>query len=351
MRENYFEHQADLLTLDPTDKRWIDFAATKPQATIFHHPAWINVLAECYGYHPFVIAVRDTSGKIVAGLPVMEVASILTGRRWVALPFTDYCIPLYDNENSLDYLTSALVSVQQGSSAPKIEIRWELPAYPEVWSNSNYVLHTVKLDSDMDLVAKGFKRTHRQNIGTAEKRGVRIEWGDQAEHLRLFYRLHLETRRKHGVPVQPWRFFELLWEKILERGLGFILLAYKDDECLASGVFLHWQHTLTYKYSASAEGSGRYRPNNLLTWTAMSWGCEHDYTLFDLGRAELDNAGLRRFKCGWGAEERPLVYSSLGAKPSALTDSKLMSFMNDVISRSPLWVCRVAGELLYRHFG
>jgi CelD/BcsL family acetyltransferase involved in cellulose biosynthesis len=163
--------------------------------------------------------------------------------------------------------------------------------------------------------------------------------------------MQLETRHRKGIPVQPRKFFDLLGKHILAQGLGFILLAYKDDQCLAGGLFLHWQHTLTYKYAVSSSKGQQYRPNNLLSWTAMRWGCENGYTVFDLGRTELENEGLRRFKNGWGAEESPLPYSVLSAKSQDTGNDKLMSLMSTFIQKAPPWVCRVTGELLYRHFG
>jgi CelD/BcsL family acetyltransferase involved in cellulose biosynthesis len=339
------------LFLDPSDERWLTFAASRPQVSVFHHPAWMSVLAECYGYHPFVVAVGDTTGRITAGLPMMEVNSRVTGRRWVSLPFTDYCPPLYEDEASLDKLNQSLLSLYEDGSAPKIEIRWELPAHEGIQSYSDYVLHAVKLDTNAEEVAKSFNRTHRQNIGTAEKRGVHIEWGERPEHIHLFYRLQLTTRRRKGLPVQPRKFFDLLGSKIIEQGLGFVLLACKDDECLAGGLFLHWGQTLTYKYAASSDHDQKLRPNNLLTWTAIRWGCENHYTVFDLGRADLPNSGLRRFKRGWGADEMPLTYSTLGTTIPQPKTGKMMSVMETVIQKSPEWVCQAAGEVLYRHVG
>lgn len=351
MNTKDLDSQVDSPLLHPLDRRWLEYVTSKPGATIFHHPSWLNVLAECYGYRPFVIAVCDASGQYVAGLPVMEVRSRLTGRRWVSLPFTDYCPPLYDDLDALNQLTHDLAFLYQVGRVPKIEIRWELPAYPPIQSDPAYYLHTVKLASDPQVVMKRFERTHRQNIGTAENRGVHIERGTEPEHLRRFYRMQLETRRRKGVPVQPWKFFDLLGKQILAEGLGFILLAYKDAQCLAGGLFVHWQQTITYKYAASSNEGQECRPNNLLSWTAMRWGCENGYAVFDLGRTDLENAGLRRFKKGWGAEEAPLTYSVLSAASPGPGNGKLMSLMEKVIQKAPPWVCRLTGELLYRHVG
>lgn len=343
--------QIDSCFLSPDDEQWLEFVASRSEATVFHHPAWLKPLAECYGFRPFVIAICNANGRVLAGLPVMEVRSRMTGRRLVSLPFTDYCPPLYDDLDALIQLTQDLAFLYHPPRVPKIEIRWELPAHPLIQSHSAYFLHTVKLASDPQVVMKGFERTHRQNIGTAENRGIHIERGIESGHLHRFYQMQLETRRRKGLPVQPWKFFDLLGKHILAQGLGFILLAYKDTECLAGGLFLHWQQTLTYKYAASSGEDQRYRPNNLLTWTAMCWGCENGYKVFDLGRTEGENTGLRRFKKGWGALEEPLYYSTLSSQPLKPSSGKLEHMLHFVIQRSPLWVCRLSGELLYKHVG
>jgi lipid II:glycine glycyltransferase (peptidoglycan interpeptide bridge formation enzyme) len=233
----------------------------------------------------------------------------------------------------------------------KIELRWTLPEHEAIYSHDHHVLHTLELGPDPEQVSKRIHRTQRENIKSAENKGVHIEWGEGVHQLRLFYHLQCLTRRRHGLPVQSWKFFEMLWRTILQQGLGFLLLAYAGDRCLAGGIFLHWNQTLTYKYAASTEESRGLRPNHLLTWTAMRWGCENGFRKFDFGRSEFTDRGLRTYKNRWGAEEASLTYSTLPPQPERLAGSKLMGVMQRVIRASPLFVCRTAGELLYRHFG
>jgi hypothetical protein len=337
--------------LDPSDERWIAFVEKFPQANIFHHPAWVNILSECYGYKPFIVSLVDEKGELSAGFPFLDVDSRLTGRRWVSLPFTDYCRPLYSDQNSFERLVEQLVGLSQNKPNPRIEIRWELPAHASVQPYSQYVWHTVNLNSDIDSISRSLHRTQRQNIKTAEKNGIRIERGEDLSTLKIFYRLHCLTRRRQGVPVQPWRFFELLLERLIRNGHGFIMLAYKSDQCLAAGLFLHWRQSLIYKYAASDDIEIDLRPNHLLTWTAINWGCENGYNVFDFGRTDVSNEGLRTFKNRWGADEIPLSYSILNDKPPELSSGSMQALMHKTIKNTPVWVCRLAGELLYKHFG
>ena len=85
------------------DPRWTAFIESQPDATLFHHPAWVQALAEAYGYDPFLIIHADEDGNIVAGMPVLDVRSALRGRRRISLPFTDYCPPLARNAQRLTF--------------------------------------------------------------------------------------------------------------------------------------------------------------------------------------------------------------------------------------------------------
>jgi CelD/BcsL family acetyltransferase involved in cellulose biosynthesis len=133
--------------------------------------------------------------------------------------------------------------------------------------------------------------------------------------------------------------------------MGAVLLAYKGEECIAGVVYLHWQKYMVAKYAASKDEYWELRPNNLLFWTGIQWGCEQGFSIFDFGRTDESNSGLRRYKRGWGAVEQPLTYSILSRKPAQSNERKILDLVKPVIHKSPLWMSRITGELLYKHFG
>ena len=229
--------------------------------------------------------------------------------RWVSLPFSDHCAPLYTDTNALNTLTDFLHVSQQDNGPAGLELRFPYPEYSRFYLKELYVLHVLRLSGDVDADLGCIHSMHRRNANTARKRGVQIRSGTELEDLKTFYRLHLETRSRQGMPVQPWSFFEAVRELVLNQGMGFILLAYKDQECLAAAMFLHWGDTLVYKYGASSMEGLRLRPNDLLFWEAIRWGSENGYSHLDFGRTDFDNSGLREFKSRWGAEETQLAYS------------------------------------------
>src|SRR5580658_8214826 len=72
---------------------WDALATSHPDFSLFYSSAWAKVLTETYDYAPNYFVTKDGAG-IHSLLPLMEVDSWLTGRRGIALPFTDDCEPL-----------------------------------------------------------------------------------------------------------------------------------------------------------------------------------------------------------------------------------------------------------------
>jgi hypothetical protein len=58
---------------------------------------------------------------------------------------------------------------------------------------------------------------------------------------------------------------------------------------------------------------------------------------------------LRAFKDGWGAAERPLIYTTLVGSPRRAAAGPAEGALRPVLQRSPLWVCRGVGAALYRY--
>jgi lipid II:glycine glycyltransferase (peptidoglycan interpeptide bridge formation enzyme) len=329
--------------------RWISFVNSIPHANIFHHPAWINLMAECYGYRPLIVALCDNNSEIQSGLPIMEVKSCITGHRWISLPFTDHCMPLSLDETSAMELFEHLSELRLKYDLPCVEIRSAIQNNNQGYRDIHQVLHTQALSTDVNEIYMNFNRNVKRSISKAEKGEVRIRRAEGQHDLEIFYYLHWKTRHRLGVPIQPKRFFRLLWQYIINAGLGFILLAYKDKVPIAGGVFLTYKTTLVHKYSASDIDYWQYCPNHALYWSSIRWGCENGYQLLDWGKTNISNTSLRSFKNQWGAQEVPLAYTIISNPMTNHLTDRLSGIMGGFIRCLPKWVCRMIGELLYKH--
>jgi CelD/BcsL family acetyltransferase involved in cellulose biosynthesis len=341
---------AALERLEIDDPRWRAFVAGHPGATPCHDPAWAQLLSDCYSLERFVLAAPGPTGELYGGLPVIAVGGGLRRRGWVSLPFTDHCPALLAPGASGSALAAALDGARRSAGVGSLEVRGPLDpaaALPPIGFR-----HVVELSRDP---AEVFARFHHSQVQRAIRRLERdreltIREGASADDLvGVFYRLHLRTRRRLGVPIQPKRFFRLLWERMIEPGLGFLLLAYAGRTAVAGALFLRSRGTLLYKYSASDASAWRLRPNHLVIWSAIQRGCEEGIGQLDFGRTELAHASLSAFKRSWGATEEPLVYSRLVDDGLAGVEIAGHRLLHTVISRSPPLVCRLTGELLYRY--
>jgi CelD/BcsL family acetyltransferase involved in cellulose biosynthesis len=343
------EHISGITILELTDPRWGDFVARQPSATPFHHPDWGRVIADCYGFRAFAVATSDAAGQIRAGLPMMEVRHLWGEPKWVALPFTDYVPPLVPAPHEEIDLVRALHKASKAAGIRRVEFRAQLKGTSS--ASRTAFRHVVALDHDPDRVFARFHSAVRTHIRQAGRRGVTIRRAEHPEDLDSFYRLHLRSRRRQGVPVQPRRFFRLLWKYVIDPGLGTLLIAEASDEPIAADIFLSWNGMSIGKFSASDERAWRLRANNLVIWHSIKAACEQGSRRFDFGRSDVGNEGLRSFKLSWGAVEEPLVYGTLGATPEPAPEKNGMAdhLLASVIRHGPPVLCRAAGEVLYRY--
>lgn len=343
---------ATVVELQLSDARWRTFVASHQAGLVFHRSAWAEMIVDCYGNRPFVLANLDADGRILGGLPVINVRSLRRQDRWVALPFSDLCPPLLTPNLSLATLTGALDDARRAAGVRAFQVRAALAGHPSAHLHRDAVIHTTTLQRDADALLAGCHRSQVQrNVRRAEReQKISIRRADSARDLtRSFYSLHVQTRQRQGMPVQPRRFFEALWTHLLEPGDGYLLLAYADSEAVAGAVFLAGTSTITYKYGASNAAFWGLRPNHLLFWHALRTACEDGYRWFDFGRSDLSDDGLRNFKSGWAAEEQPLAYTTLAERAPEDGSGRTLAAARALLRRSPDWACRAAGDLFYRY--
>ena len=339
-------------------RRWDEFVANHPQGTAFHLSNWARVLQKTYGYAPCYFILEDSNKKIKAGCPFFLVKSWLTGNRLVCLPFTDVCYPLVNSDKDFEYLLCATIEKAKKEKAHYIEVRGQ---HPNVFlrglhfeNHSYYKLFGLDLSRGTDSLWKGLRGSTRGDIRKAERSKLKIEKSETEKDMRDFYLLNLVTRKKHGVPPQPYDFFENIWRELISNKLAFVLLVKYKSISIAGGVFFVYKDTIYHKFAASDRNYLQYRPNHFVMWHAIQYGCEKGYKFFDSGRASPDNLGLMRFKRSWGMQEIDLPYYYWPTvKGATSTEERSLKYkmITSLMRRMPTTISRVAGELLYKHLG
>lgn len=343
----------EIRAIDPlTDARWTPFLDNAGGATIFHHPAWLSALMEAYGYRSASLGCFD-GDTLVGVLPLLEIRSRLTGVRGVALPFSDYGGPVTDRHDAGTLLLDAALAAGRERGWKFVEVRGPL-AHPDARQSAAFKRHQLVLGADAVALRKGFdKGQNLRSLTKFERSGATVERSADREALRAFMRLNYRTRRKHGLPPQPDRFFDALQRSVLDRGMGYVSVARLAGQDLAACVFLTYRDTVYYKFGASDEAGLSHRPNHGIMWDAMQWSIARGYRVLDFGRSDLDGEGLIKFKRGWGTVETDLAYARIGTAGPVAGGSGggILERAKPVLERLPIPVLKLIGRVLYEHVG
>lgn len=331
---------------------WDDRMRHFPAATSFHSAGWARVLHATYGYRP-VYFVRGGANTYESVLPVMEVNSWFTGRRGVALPFTDECEPLVSNDAAFPSLFAAAQAQGDVRGWKYLECRGGRAGLPDTPVATSFYDHRLLLQPDESALLATFDSVVRRNLRKAEQSNLTIEFSQSLEAMHTFHGLLRLTRQRHGVPPQPFRFFANIQRHIMAKNQGWVVLAWQGKVPVAGAIFLHFGNTVIYKFSASNKALQHLRANNLVIWHAIRHYARKGFTSFHFGRTSLDNEGLRRFKLSWGTQERKNEYvrCELKTRRFVVAADQASGWSTRIFQKMPAFLSGLIGVLLYRHMG
>jgi CelD/BcsL family acetyltransferase involved in cellulose biosynthesis len=330
---------------------WDELLLTSDQSCFFHTSAWAKVLSESYGYQPlYFTAIEDNT---LSGLiALMEIKSFLTGCRGVSLPFTDFCPPVAEDPQVFEKLLAKAIEHGRNANWKSIEFRGGENLFDGTLASASHLTHSLRLDRNDDNVFRNFKSSTRRNIRKSGREDVRVTIDHTRESIDEFYRLNCLTRKKHGLPPQPQRFFQKFFDHIISARQAFVALAKYAGQAVAGGVYLQYREQGIYKYGASDTRFQHLRPNNLVMWEAIKWFCCNGYTRFNFGRTEPGNEGLLQFKRGWGVSESVLAYFKYDiAADDFVSEAEGPKTSYRCFKIMPTSLLKLTGNLLYRHVG
>jgi hypothetical protein len=324
---------------------WRKLATTANGATLYHDERWLSLLEQAYG---FEIAMAG-----IAGGSELNAACLLARTRnpfrprFVALPFSDTCPPLAVDAALMPVLSDALTS--QPMARGRYEIRGA--ALPDPWRVVEcFGEWKVDLTRSVAELSCRTASHFRRQVRRALESGLSVRCGSSSGDLYGFYQLMAETRHRKGLPVQPLRFFKQVHELFAPTG-DIEIWSVIDNGCvIASGLMLRAFDCVHYKWSARSADSAAGAAQ-LLLWSVIERHAGLARSL-NLGRTDVRNAGLVRFKKEAGAEAVTLPYSFYPKAPSRISAEVLsgpMLLLSQVWRRLPKITARALSSALYRY--
>jgi len=332
---------------------WQHLIAEHRRATVFHDIRWLQALRLTYGYTPVAFTTSDPSESLANGWVFCVVDSWLTGSRLVSLPFSDHCDPLISSHEELEALIEYLQQRQKHANpwryieARPLTVNFTSSRFRPV---DSYVAQRLSLAPSTQELFAGFHRDSiRRKIRRAHRDGVLVQEGHSEALLEQFYFLQSMTRRRHRLPPQPERWFRNLLDFFGESCT--IYVASLHSQPVASILTLRFRKTLVYKYGAS---DARFHASGavpLLLWIIVQRAKDQGLQELDLGRSDLNNQGLMKFKERLGAERVPMRYFRQGSQPELLCAAFSRKVAAKLCAYLPSCIRDTAGSILYRHGG
>jgi len=205
--------------------------------------------------------------------------------------------------------------LENNGQAVMSELKWRGWRYA---SDQIQFKNTVLIDlnpSEDELLAS-MKQKTRYNVRLAEKKGVSLRIGTQAD-LPTLYKMYAETSVRDGFAIRDEGYYKTVWELFMnsESPTCEPLIAEVDGESVAAIFVFYFARRAYYVYGMSRSVHREKMPTYLLQWEAIKRAKAKGCTAYDLWGApevfdESDSMwGVYRFKDGLGGK----VVRTLGA--------------------------------------
>ena len=174
----------------------------------------------------------------------------------------------------------------------------------------------IDLSASQDEMLARMKQKTRYNIRLAEKKGVTVRIGTQAD-LPMLYKMYAETSVRDDFVIRNEEYYQTVWQTFMQSSEPNTepLIAEVKGEAVAAIFVFYFSGRAYYVYGMSREAHREKMPNYLLQWEAMKRAKSRGCLIYDLWGApdEFNESdpmwGVFRFKEGLGGE----VIRTLGA--------------------------------------
>src|SRR5260370_33528826 len=267
----------------------------------------------------------------------------------VSLQFTERCEALVEGPEEVKEILGSLHCALGREKFKYIELRPLSASVPKecgMQENSSFCFHALDLHAELgELFGRLQKDSIQRKIRRAEREALLYEEGRSDRLIKKFYRLFVQTRRRHRVPPQPINWFRNV-VTCLGDGLK-IRVASKEGRPIASIMTLRHGHTMVYKYGGSDASAHNVGGMPFLFWKAIQDAKKDGVQKFDFGRSDCDNAGLITFKDRWGSERMELTYWRLSGRGAHGRGQWMLKVARPIFACMPDLFLAASGRILY----
>jgi peptidoglycan pentaglycine glycine transferase (the first glycine) len=314
--------ESQIITTSEYDPSWDNFLENQPMGHYTQSSLW-GLLKSMFGWQVHRILIKE-EGAIIGG------AQLLTRDLPVCGKIGYISKGPIINNNNPSVMAAIFDQIENLANKHRIFLVSIQPPYHEEEYTKNlkkyrfepscyYVIPPstviVDLSLSQDKILKQMKRTTRQNIRSAQSRGVIVKEGME-DDVPKFCALKQKTESRSDFVHYDQCYYEEAWRLFSPSNHMKLWLAYFGEDLLSGLVAIYFGHQVVYAWAGSSGIHTEKRPNDLLFWHAMIWGKEHGYNYCDLGgisprvadalkmnqdAPDCKEKGIARYKMGFGS--------------------------------------------------
>ncbi|MGO9138293.1 MAG: lipid II:glycine glycyltransferase FemX [Syntrophales bacterium] len=278
----------------------------------------------------------------------------------VSIPFATLCDPLVSNAEDMEVLLHEATRLLEELKFSFLEIKTLHAA--RFIDNKHFAdqcyfkHHYLELSQGPEVLWKNFNyKAVRYEINKAQKNKLVIKVASDENDFLDFYNLYTVTRKRLGLPSQPYLFFKTLWDIFAPSGKVTILLAEFEKSIIATHFLLQFNERVSAEAVGWDISSSKASPNHFLFWEGIKLACEKGFRVYDFGRTSPNNQPLMDFKKRWGAQIVDLhsfhypIKSYRGVVNREA--SKAYRLARFACQKAPESIYPLIGKFCYRHIG
>nr|CAX69018.1 conserved hypothetical protein PF0797 [uncultured bacterium] len=335
------------------DPAW-ETLAQDDSISIYRKKAWKEIIELTYGHTGTYLAAFDR-GTLIDILPFFLVKDPLGRKKLISTPYqgSNGGFMCQDPGVRQDLIEKAM-EFARAQQVQYVEIRSINPV-PEL-EEAGFIVQKPFLVSILPLsrVEENWQRLtpkHRRNVRHAARSGVDVQKARNYSDMQVFYDMLADHYKRLGIPFLGEKFFRLVWERLLCKDCGSLLIARHQGEIIGGHLMLFNGKTMVSKFSVTRHHDryAKLYSAYALYWEAIRIGVERGLTAFDLGITGAGNVGLREFKTRLGAEEKPLhfyYYRLKGELPDYESYYSAYKLPRLLWKHAPAWLTNRVGNLI-----
>jgi len=295
------------ITTDIPIDKWLGYANSHPQGSIFHTPYMHEVYRTQPDHIPFALFALDDTGQI---------QGLLTGFRQILhrglikqLSTRSVLMqsPIANSSEALDALLGAYVGMIK-VKAVYTEIRNH---YDTGGQSDIYLLHGFAFEDHLNiLVDLGLAETElwgqvqskrRNEIRSAQKQAIEVRRLG-IEHLKDAYSILQEVYSRARLPLASYRFFVTALRNAKPK-MGLAAFgAFHQERLIGTMIILEYKKTVIDLYAGSLVEFYSKHPNDIIPWEVFRICKEMGFETFDFGGAGSPDKpyGVRDYKKRFG---------------------------------------------------